>query len=262
MKKTKTKKTYFYRDALNDDFAKLQIKPIEINENFKYQHNKIYWFFAFAIRIIFIPILYCVSKIIYATSVKNKKVLKKIKNKGYFIYSNHTSAFDPINHACLVNPTKYSAIIASLDSFSIKGLGGFVHLIGAIPVPQNLKMYKNFFGILKYHIQKKRKVVVYPEAHIWPYYYDIRPFKSVSFRYPCELDTPILVATTIYKKRKILHTPKMVIILNEPLYPNKDLPLKQQIQDLRDRTYDLMKLNVSHYGTYRYYSYENLNKIN
>ena len=258
MVKTKYKKTFFYRDELNDDFAKIQIRPKNIDEKFKYSHGKVYWFFAILIRFFVIPILYVVSKICYGTTIKNKKVLKKLKNRGYFIYSNHTTAFDPINHACLVNPTKYSLIIASVDALSIKGIGWLVHLFGAIPVPNNLKMYKNFSQCLKYNIEKKHKIVIYPEAHIWPYYTDIRPFKSVSFRYPVELNAPIVVSTTTIKRRKFFHTPKLIITLSNPIFPNKDLTFKEQINDLRNKTYEIMKAVSENSEKYEYYHYEKL----
>ncbi len=258
-KKKDYKKTYYYYDEINDDFARFQFKPINIDESFNYKHSKFYWFWAKLARLIVVPILAIIAKCVYLSKIKNKKVLKQLKNKGYFLYSNHTSAFDPINHACIIQPFKYTAIIASIDAFSLKGLKNLIHFLGAIPVPLNLKMYKKFFEDLKYHISKKHKIVIYPEAHIWPFYDDVRNFKSVSFRYPCELNTPILVATTIYKKRKISKRPKSEIYLSGPIYPNKELPFKEQINDLRDRTYQVIKDTINSHKSYKYYDYIKLN---
>lgn len=260
MKQGKNRYRFYYKDEVNDDFAKLQIKKTSIDEHYKYYYkNKFAWFLTTFVRVcVIIPILHIISKLCYGTKIKNKKVLKKVKKQGYFIYSNHTTAFDPINHACLVNQSKYTCIIASIETFSIEGLGWFVHFLGAIPVPLSPRMYRNFHDALTFHYEKKHKIVIYPEAHIWPFYTDIRPFKSVSFRYPVELNAPIIVSTTTFKKRKFFKTPKTVIYLDGPFYPNKELKFKEQIEDLRNITYEKMmdRASKDNYAIYDYIKIE------
>lgn len=248
---------YYYRDEINDDFATLQIKSKQINSDFNYVNkHKLYWLFVHIARLTFIiPFLNILSKIVYRTKVKNKQVLKRVKKTGYFLYSNHTSSFDPINHVCLVNQSKYSAIIASLETFSIKGLKEVVHFLGAIPIPVSPKMYRNFHEALHHHINHKHKIIIYPEAHIWPFYNDIRPFKSVSFRYPVEFNAPIIIATTIYKKRRFAKKPKMEIYLDGPFYKNNNLMFKEQIDNLRNIAYETMKKRINQFGSYATYEY-------
>jgi len=83
-------------------------------------------------------------------------------------------------------------------------------------------------------------VVIYPEAHIWPYYTSIRPFKSTSFRYPARFQEPSFCFTTTYQKNGNKKKPKIVIYVDGPFYPNSDLNLKEQQEDLRNRIYECM----------------------
>lgn len=82
--------------------------------------------------------------------------------------------------------------------------------------------------------------MIYPEAHIWPYYTKIRPFKDVSFRYPLEYDTKSFCITNVYKKRRFSKTPRIVTYVDGPFLINRDLDKKEARRDLRDRIYNQM----------------------
>ena len=48
------RKTFYYKDELNDDFAQENIKPIKIDSNYKYIHKNILWkIFSFIIYRVF-----------------------------------------------------------------------------------------------------------------------------------------------------------------------------------------------------------------
>ena len=99
----------------------------------------------------------------------------------------------------------------------------------------------HFLEAIKNKISKNNSITIYPEAHIWPYYTKIRPFKDVSFKYPVSLDVPAFCITNTYvargkKKDKI----KMVTYVDGPFFPNKNLKLKDAQKDLRDRIYNTM----------------------
>ena len=114
-------------------------------------------------------------------------------------------------------------------------------MLGAIPIPGNKKAMKNFLDIIEKRISKKSSITIYPEAHIWPYYTKIRPFKSVSFKYPVKLDVPAYCITNTYQsygknKDKI----KIVTYIDGPFFPDKNLTPKEQEQDLRNKVYEKM----------------------
>lgn len=255
-KKTSNPKIVYYSDEKHQDFAK-EIKPKEINTNFKYiRKNPIYNFFSYVITcFIAIPILWVVAQIVAFTRVKNRKVLKGIKHKGYFLYSNHTGWVDILNDATTITPFKKPVFIASHETFSIKGLKHVVEFLGAIPVPKGDDMYNRYVEGIKNHIAHKHKVIIYPEAHIWPYYIGIRNFSAGSFRYPILSDAPIIVATTTFKKRLLIKKPREIIYLDGPYYPNKELSYEDSVNELRNKAYEAMKNRASISSNYEYIKY-------
>ena len=112
-------------------------------------------------------------------------------------------------------------------------------MLGAIPIPSNKQAMKNFLETIRKHIEKNHSITIYPEAHIWPYYTKIRPFKDVSFKYPIQLETPTFCITNTYQKygkNKI----KIVTYIDGPFFPNKELTKKEQQKELRDTVYNYM----------------------
>ena len=114
-------------------------------------------------------------------------------------------------------------------------------MLGAIPVPGNKEAMKNFLEVISLKIKKGSGLTIYPEAHIWPYYTKIRPFKDVSFAYPIRLEAPTFCMTNTYqsygkKNDKI----KIVTYIDGPFYANKELSIKEQKQDLRNKVYNQM----------------------
>ena len=273
----------YYNDELNDDFAedKDKIKPIKIDENYKYIHKNLLWNITAIIlyRIIFSIPVYIHTKIKYKFEIVNKEALKKEKKNGYFIYGNHTNEFiDPFFPTFITFP-KRVYVIANADNVSIPGLKTAIRMLGALPVPDNIKASKNFFKAIKYYINKNRVIAIYPEAHVWPFYTKIRNYKSVSFKYPIELDKPVYSFTTTYQqfennKRKKDNTGKkdnkydtiktnnmndevikneigpkealkrdkikIVTYVDGPFYPDKTLNKKEAQEKLRNEVYEAM----------------------
>ncbi len=75
-------------------------------------------------------------------------------------------------------------------------------MLGAVPVPNKISEMKKFYKTIETRIQNNKPVVVYPEAHLWPYYKKIREFPDTSFKFPVNLNVPSFCITTTYQKRK------------------------------------------------------------
>lgn len=252
------KKTYYYHDLLNDDFANTNIDTIRLPDDYKYvERNIIYKFFEQLLRLIVYPIIYLILKLGYGLSYKNLSLLRKVKNQGYFLYSNHTNyMMDAYNPHIIPLPYK-AEIIVNPDAVSIPGIKTIVKMLGAFPVPSSMKGMKNFCEGIDYLIRKKHVITIYPEAHIWPYYTDIRPFGTQSFHYPVNANAPCFTFTNIYKKRIIpfIKFPKVVTYIDGPFYPDMSLGKKERIQKLRDDVYNAMKKRVDENPKYEYREY-------
>ena len=238
----KEQEIYYYSDELNDEFSGSHIIPRVIDEKYKYLHKNIFWNLAHFLvqNVLSVPIKVLYAKLKFRIKYIGKEKLKKYKKEGYFVYANHTQVFaDTFLTSNVIYP-KRNYLIVNPENVSMKFLGNFVQMFGAIPIPTGRDGMKNFLTAIKYHIQKGHSITIYPEAHIWPYYTKIRPFKSVSFKYPIELDKPVFCITNTYQKRG-KNKVKITSYIDGPFLVNKDLETKQeQKKDLRDRVYSQM----------------------
>lgn len=239
--KNKQQKVVYYSDELNDDFANSKITPVKINENYKYIHKNPFWrICAFIVyRLILLIPGYLYAKLKYNLKIENRSVLKKAKNEGYFLYSNHTQEILDTFFPTFITFPRRVYVIANAKNVSIKFMKTLNKLLGAIPIPDTIKGMSKFKEAIKYYINKKSVISIYPEAHVWPFYTKIRNFKSVSFEYPYELEKPCYAATTTYQKGKRGKT-KIVIYVDGPFYADKTLSKKEAKEKLRNQVYEVM----------------------
>lgn len=236
----------YYLDPINEDFAGTTIKTKLVNDKYVYVHNSLIWRLASFLAYFCLakPLLFIFCKIKPCVKVKNKKVLKKIRKKGYFLYGNHTSMVDAtIPQSCIIKRKK-AYIVAHPDVISITGIKTLVQMFGVIPVPSSVETNEKYVECLKTRIKQKAAVIIFPEAHIWPYYTSVRPFLDVSFKYPAEFNAPVVAMATTYRypKWKInkWRKPFMMITLSEPIYPLEGKTIKENQKYLRDQVYDFI----------------------
>ncbi len=236
------RKVICYEDELQDEFSRAQITPRKIDGSYRYDHTSPWKRFTrfFWYRIVATPIAFFYVKTAFGHRTVNKKCLRAFAKTGYFIYGNHTQdiadAFIP-NLLCV---RQESWVIVHPNNVSMPLLGKVVPSLGGLPLPDDAKAYANFFHAIEKRILQKHKVVIYPEAHIWPYYTHIRPFTDASFYYPVKLSTPVFCFTNTYQKRRFFKTPRIVTYIDGPFYPNASLPPRAQKKELRDRVYQAM----------------------
>lgn len=246
-----------YDDSINEDFSKVQIKGRTIDENYKYLHYGFLYNFICCIfyNIIAKPIIWVFTKIVYHHKIKNKKVLKKHKKDGYFIYGNHTLHAGDAYIPTVLNMTKTTHIITGPASVSVPIIKTITPMLGAIPLPSNIKSTRQFLNALEKRILQHRVIAIYPEATIWPSTTIIRNFKDGSFKYPIMFNTPVYCFTNTYHKKRFGKRPKVVTFVDGPFYVNKNLAtVKEQQKDLRDRVFEAMS-ERSKLNTYEYIKY-------
>ena len=238
------RKVIYYTDELNDEFSTAKIEPRVIDENYKYIHKNPLWNIgAFLIhQILSVPIKVCYAKFKFRFKVIGKDKLKQYKKQGYFVYGNHTQVFaDTFLISNALFP-KINYYIVNPENVSMKVLGNVVQMLGAIPIPGNKSAMKSFLDTIEKRIKQGRSISLFPEAHIWPYYTKIRPFKSVSFKYPVQLDTPTFCVTNTYQSYGENNDKvKLVSYIDGPFFPDKELKtMKEKQENLRNQVYDCM----------------------
>lgn len=238
----KNKKIIYYKDELNDEFSTAKITPKLIDENYKYKHNKLWDICSFVFQnILSMPIKIGYTKTKFKIKYIGKEKLKQYKDKGYFVYVNHTQAFGDTHIPSIPIYPKRNFFIVNPENISIKPFGPIIEMLGAIPVPGNKNAAKNFLDTIKEKIQKKYAITIYPEAHIWPYYTKIRPFKSTSFKYPIQLNTPTFCMTNTYQSYgKNKNKVRIVTYIDGPFYSNPNLNISEQKEELRNKVHACM----------------------
>ena len=149
-------------------------------------------------------------------------------------------------------------IIANNDVYSLKGLRTIVNMLGTLPTPNTMVQSKHLYDAVKHNINKNHIVVIFPEAHVWPYYNDIRPFDDTSFIFPVILNKPIVISTIIYRQRKFFKNahPYITLHVSRPYFPQLGTPVKENQAYLRNIAYCVMKEDVRKAKSYEYIRYE------
>ena len=237
----KNREVIYYKDELNDEFSTAKIEAKKIDKNYKYEHSFLWEACSYLLQNIFsMPIKIGYSKIKFRLKYIGREKLKKYKNTGYFIYANHTQPFADTFIPSVANYPKRNFLIVNPANVSIKYAGHIIEMLGAIPTPDDKTAAKNFLQTIEKRIKQKYSVTIYPEAHIWPYYTKIRPFKDVSFKYPVELNVPVFSLTNTYQsygKNKI----KIVSYIDGPFLAKNELNKKEKQKDLRNIVYETMQ---------------------
>jgi len=249
-------KKYYYSDELNDDFVGNDKKNYVVDSGYVYNKKSFWWKLSSFLlyRIIVTPFAYLYMKIKFSQKIVNRKLLRRFKSTGYFLYSNHTMLAGDAFIPSLVNFPNKTYVVVGAKNISNKFFRPMIEMCGAIPLPSTLSATKNFLQIIDKRITEKSAVFIYPEAHIWPYYTDIRPFKSVAFRYPITNDVPTFVVTNTFKKRKFTKVPKVVTYIDGPFYCEKEGGLKEKMINLRNEVYETMvaRSKLSDFSVYTY----------
>lgn len=261
------KEIRYYSDEQHDDFAGTSINTKKLDKNYKYYSKnpliKIRKFIVY--RCIVTPLTWIYNKLIKHISYKNKKCMKGYKNRGCFMYGNHTAYICDAFNPTYISYPRWADVVVNEDTTSIKGIKWLVKDLGALPIPSDLHLMQKFNEAIEHAIAKKYWVAIYPEAHIWPYYTDVRNFPAVSFRYPAKANAPVFAYTMTFTKRKHSQKPKINVYIDGPFLPDTTLPIKQAAQKLRDEVYNAMKDRCAKYSDYEYkyqYVYKPKEQIN
>ena len=253
------KKTLYYSDPLNDDFASAAIEPKPVSADFPFAIINPFWRIAefLAYRVIATPIVWIIGKVGFGLRIKNRKALKKLKGTGYYLYGNHTQDMMDAYTPTLITFPKHAHIIVGAAAVSNKALSIPVQLLGGIPIPESVKGKAAFMKALSRRIAQNRAVAVYPEAHIWPWYTGIRPFSDVSFAYPVKENVPAVAFVTTYRRRKIFSKlpPLITVSVSEPFYPDGSLSKVEARRKLRNQVYGFMCAKAESGDNYAYYTY-------
>lgn len=233
------KKTRYY-SSFSDDFEQSANQNFQLPKDYKWVRtdtlSKFLSGLIYGLAVIFGG-AYC--KFFLHMRVKGKKNLKGIKG-GFFIYGNHTQPIGDVFIPALCVLPKRIYTVVSTANYGIPVIGKILPFLGALPIVDSLHGIKELNKAMEKRIENGHPIVIYPEAHVWEYYTDIRPFSNTSFKFPVKFYKPTFVMTVTYKKAKLFKKPIMEVYLDGPFYPKGDTS-KQKTENLHELVYSIMK---------------------
>ena len=189
--------------------------------------------------------------------IVGRKKFKKAKGTGYVIYANHTNPFHDAFSPALVADRRIFTIISPVN-LKLPGIGKYLPMIGGIPLGTNEAEKKAMNEAVDKRIKQKKCLVIYPEAHVWPYYTGIRKFPAgdKSFKYATRNNVPIFTMITTYHKSKVKGQarPDMTVYVDGPFYPDPDKAEDENRAKLAEEAYESM-VKWSKKSTYEYFQY-------
>jgi 1-acyl-sn-glycerol-3-phosphate acyltransferase len=236
------RKIIFYTDERNDEFSRAQITPRTVDASYVYDHDSVWKRFThfFWYRIVATPIAFLYTKLVFGHRVVNHDLLRTYAGKGCFLYGNHTQDIADAFIPNLLRISTETSVIVHPNNVSMPILGRITPSLGALPLPDDMGAYRHFLEAIERRIRAGNQIVIYPEAHIWPYYTEIRSFSDDSFLYPVKYGVAAFCFTNVYRRRRWGRRPRIVTYIDGPFYPREDLPMRERRRDLRDRVYACM----------------------
>jgi len=239
--------TIFYTDPLHDEFGQMDVHADPIDENYSYIRDNGFFgrlkrFFLF--RVIAKPIAWFYLHNELHHEIVGRWKLKRYRKQAIFIYGNHTQPIgDALMPAFILSP-RYINVIVHPDNLVVPGVGKYVPLLGGLPLPHSAKAKENFTAAIGKRVSQHQPIVIYPEAHIWPFYTGIRPFGNESFTYPVYYGAPVFCFTNTYHKLKNGKV-RIRTYVDGPFFPAIGASPKEACEQLRNEVYNTMTERAS-----------------
>jgi 1-acyl-sn-glycerol-3-phosphate acyltransferase len=250
------RKVFYFADERNDDFANTvkNIRPLP--GNYRYVKKDPFSKFAsfFLYRVLARPVAWLYMKMKFHHRFVGKKKLCRQKS-GCFLYKNHVMLAGDAFVPNLITIRKRNYILTGKQTNSLRAIQPLMRALGNIPLGQDAAQSLAMLRCMRRHVGEGASITVYPEAHIWPYYTEIRPFPQASFGYAVALRVPVFCATTCFQKKRFGKTPRAITFIDGPFYPEAGMTREESIRYLRDKCYETMCSRAAEHSTYAVYEY-------
>ena len=176
---------------------------------------------------------------------KNLKKHKKELKGGAITVSNHVFMWDYLCVLKAIRPhiSYFPAWKPNMES----GFQPFMRILGGMPIPEgDVHSMIAFKRDMDEVVKSNRWLHVFAEGSLWYFYPDIRPLKPAAFIYAAKYGKPLIPISMSFRPRtgfrKIFGKgPFVDLHIAEPIYADKNLPMREAAEDLRARAYDIMQ---------------------
>ncbi len=220
----------------------LFVQKQEPNHRYIYNRviDKIYYAILRVMVFVFAPIVLFLT---YRLRIKKRKNLKKLGKSGGIVVFNHAALLDSL----IIKQTIFrKTFFVGAEHNNKRGFGGYtIKILGFLPLSSLFSNQKNLDSAVSYYTSKGKLVCMCPETAMWRGYTKLRPFKNGAFYYAVKNDVPVVPIVNLIRKanwwdklwgRKFKVTTQVL----SPVYANKDLPVRERIEDLKIRSRNSM----------------------
>ena len=215
------------------------------------------------------------SKNLLLKEVKGAENFLKLGKSGAVLTCNHFSANDSflmqlgLEAGCKYNKHKKRMfkVIREGNYTNPPCFKFFMQNCNTLPLSQNSQTMRKFMRAINILLQRGDYVLIYPEESMWWNYRKPKPLKPGAFRFAVNNNVPIMPFFITMEDSEIIgadgfplqnHT----IHILPPIFANKELSKKEQIEDMKERNYQAwVKVYEETYGKKLEYTTANNTKI-
>ncbi len=256
------KERVFYYESETDD--PIQTKEQERHEEFRLPEDYVYVpknplkkFWAFLVYRVFKLFGYWYEYGYWGVKVHGREKLREAGKSGYVLYCNHTHPFhDVLGPGIAANRRIYTVI--SGVQLKLPGIGPLLPSLGGLPLGTSPGTKQKFHEAVDYRLQQGNAVIIYPEAHLWPYATKVRKFPQGdrAFVYPVRNGVPCFTMTTTYRRSGKAgdERPRMDVYLDGPFWPDAKKTEDENRAELARKVHGSM-VKWSKKNSYEYFQY-------
>lgn len=230
----------YHAHATPIDYSKMK----KVDGKYKYVNGNIFYKFAhYFVRGLMFVFRRPIARLCASGKVEGRENIKGVNNAVVVV--NHVHPLDCVLCMNALNKRHLYVTIGDFNNFD-NALGGLLRAWGVLPLVPRLDAQKNFWKACSQLLNKKKTfVVVYPEASLWLYYEKVRPFMNGAFHMAVKNNVPVVPMFISFKKtgkfdKNGVEKRRACVSILKPIYPRPELSEKENINNLRETSYQMM----------------------
>lgn len=216
------------------------------DENYPYLDDSLWYRFNnwFGYTFVLYPLVFLGNRIKNGLRVRGRENLRKwrkeLNKQGAITICNHCNRLDAPAVLNAVFANRHTRIPMFAPNFNTKDRW-YMWAVGGVPIPEaGLEAMKRFNAAFDEFNRRKWWFHIFPEAARWDAYKPLRPFQKGAFTMAYKYDKPLLPCVITFRPRTGIFKlfgkadePLLTVTIGEPVFPDKTLPRKQAVDQLR-----------------------------
>ncbi len=224
------------------------LRDVVLDENYPYLQKGFPWFVQRATAVVLYNcVLSWLVRLTHGLRIYGRENLRKYKKElkdGAITICNHVFKWDTICISIALRNRKF--YFPAWAGNLVGPDGPLIRMAGGIPIPESIKAMKAFKAAMEEVFETKTWVHYFPEAAMWYFYPDIRPFKKSAFQQAVKYNRPIVPMAYSFRPRKgitklFTKNPCADLHIGEPLFPDPSLTPVAAAKKLQEDAYHIVQ---------------------